>query len=86
MAQKKGFSLDQHNELGKELYEMTQRLTSLGFELEQAYNKKTAGLAFQAWNVLNELRSQMDEHVFKENRDLTTNENAGVYYCANRID
>ena len=62
----KSFTIEQHQELGIELYEMSQRLMLLGNKLDGSYNRKTAELVFDAHDCVIKLRAEMDKHVSNE--------------------
>ena len=73
--EKKIFSIEQHQELGIELHEISQRLMYLGNKLDGAYNRKTAEFAFEAHEYVVKLRAEMDNHVYSE-----TDDDSGVYF------
>ena len=73
--EKKIFSIEQHQELGIELHEISQRLMYLGTKLNGVYNRKTADFAFEAQECVVKLRAEMDKHVNRETED-----DSGVYF------
>ena len=72
---KKSFTFEQHQELGVELYEISQRLIFLGNKLHGSYNRKTAEFAFEAHENVIKLRAEMDNHIYRE-----TDDDSGVYF------
>jgi len=84
---KKKYTFEEHQSLGEELCIIRDRLLSLSCELDRIYGRKRklGHLASKAYANVDELRNQLDNLVFEENRELTTGELAGAYYCANRL-
>lgn len=82
---KKHYTFEQHQELGEELYHMRNRLIQIYCELGRAYNRKLAGLAAKSYSDLDQLRCDLDNLVFQEYPERTTEELARTYFCANRI-
>ena len=85
---KKKFTFEEHQSLGEELCIMRDRLLKLSCELDRIYGRKRklGHLASKAYANIDELRNKLDDLVFEENRELTTIELAGAYYCASRLD
>ncbi len=82
---KKHYTFEQHQELGEELYHMRNRLMQIYCELGRAYNRKLAGLAEKSYCNLDQLRCDLDNLVFREYPERTSEERGRTYYCAHRI-
>ena len=65
---KTGFNIDQHEQLGKELQAMHNRLTTISVDLSKAYPVKSnvTGVVNQTINSLYKLREKMDNLAIKE--------------------
>ena len=79
MAKKKRFTLAQHDELGKELQVMMNRLSNITATIHEAYPARVSGVASEAAKTLNDLRSALDAEVCRENPDIG-NDAGCVYY------
>lgn len=70
-----GFTLEQHEEAGKTLYEIEAKLYSLLRQVNKAYGvtSKAAGLIGKAihFGVI-QLKSELDDAFFRENREATS--------------
>lgn len=71
---KPGLSIDRHQMIGAELAWIHERLTKLGVEVANAYpvNSKTSRLALRVTGPLDDLRSVLEDEMFREHagRDL----------------
>lgn len=84
MAKKLGFTLEQHEKLGLELQTMRDSLVKITVEIGKAYPNKIAEIASKASDIIDSLRSALDDKVCIENRDLK--DASRIYYRANRSD
>jgi hypothetical protein len=78
----KGLTLARHREIGKDLYQMRNKLASLALEVGNAY-PLISGIynsASDAVNALDTLRSRLDAQLFEEHREIGTRELTRVYY------
>jgi hypothetical protein len=80
------YTLDQHDMLGLELQTIRDRLVRIEAELGKAYPLKLAGKAGKVVAAVDELRSSMDEQVFKEYPSITNIKPTQIYYRASRPD
>lgn len=82
------FSLTQHEALGLELQSMRDNLVMICVELNKAYpqQSKISTLAERAGAEVDNLRSVLDDQLFKENPGLDRQTAPLVYYLANRAD
>lgn len=71
----KGLTYEEHERLGKELYELNKRLMYLGTKIESAYNRTTADPVYDAQETLFRFRSLMSKHVARE-----TSKDLGIYF------
>lgn len=78
------FSLMQHDVLGEELQWMYNRLNDIYVRLSEHYSFKIADKTIRIINELNNLRSILDNQVFKENPNLPTKSKASIYYRTGR--
>lgn len=76
------YTMDQHKDLGRELYEMRERLTRLVIELSAAYPMSCRGYKHlvKAKRWLDQARSAMDDELFKEHGERPSHELLRVYY------
>ncbi|MGE4297637.1 MAG: hypothetical protein AB7E47_06375 [Desulfovibrionaceae bacterium] len=84
---KKHFSFEQHLEHGEALQRALIFITHLSTELGNTYGS-TSKSFLASQNVLKTIqkfKSELDSLVFIENKEMTCNENASVYYAMNRI-
>jgi hypothetical protein len=65
---KPGYTLEQHERLGKELQAIRDRLVTIQVELSHAYPIKLAGLVGIASDAVDKLRLVLDEQVCREHQ------------------
>jgi len=78
---KKRFTIEQHTETGKQLFEMRNSLIELIVGVGHHYpkNSKVVKLANKALKAMDALRSELDNCVSRENPEAS-NEAVNVYY------
>ncbi len=78
---KRGFGIEEHKQVGMDLYGIREYTVRLMVKIGNAYPNKTGliGHAEKALASLDRLRSALDSQVFKEHRDLGI-EVARIYY------
>lgn len=70
MPKKPGLSLERHYTLGKELFEMTEKLSDIRVELDTAYSEEVYIETVKAHEALKQLRHLLDNLVHKENQGI----------------
>ncbi len=83
-TKKTGLTREQHEQLGLELQTIRDRMQIIGSDLTANYNQKdkVAGIAHKISDDLEKLRHQLEELLFKEHPESTTE----TYYRATRDD
>ena len=78
---KKRFTIEQHTETGKQLFEMRNSLIKLSCDILHFYPKKSkvVKLSSKALKAMDALRSELDNCVSRENPEAS-NEAVNVYY------
>jgi len=76
------YTMEQHKALGRELYEMRERLTHLIVDLSAAYPMTCRGYKnlCKAEHWLDMARSALDDELFREHGEQPTLELLRVYY------
>ena len=76
------FTIEEHDNLGKELFAMRDRIIDIHIQLSKAYPYKTnvPGKASKVLESIDALRCRLDDMVFIENRHLPTKQKAQIYY------
>lgn len=88
-AKKTGYTFEQHEKLGKELYDMRNSLINITVDLSKSYylKDKAATLANKAVHAIDELICSMDGLMFKEhNGKVDTDILLRTYYRSGRDD
>lgn len=67
---KPGYTLEQHQQLGKDLYAISERLSAIRSELSGAYPQAVYKHAVKAHEAIKELRSALDSCVHEENQGI----------------
>ncbi|HEY6872284.1 MAG TPA: hypothetical protein VI298_06090 [Geobacteraceae bacterium] len=81
-----GFSFQEHQKHGDELYAACRTLHSLFLDISKAYGKTSsiANLSNKAVKAADELRNQLDNLVCRENPERPDMEVSGCYYGKDR--
>jgi FtsZ-binding cell division protein ZapB len=81
-----GFSFEEHQKKGDELYQACRTLQTLCLDISKAYGKTApiAQLSSKAQKAAEELRNQLDNLVCRENTERLDMEVNGCYYGKNR--
>ena len=81
-----GISWEEHLKLGRELYEMNERLTRLHVEVGNAYgvSSRVSKCLARAAESLSKLRSELDNRVCSEYPNRSDHEVTHVYYPGSR--
>jgi hypothetical protein len=75
-------TLGEHRDIGKILQDIRNRLVVIGVELDKKY-ETTKGFGAElerATRLIDQVRSQLDDCLFKEYPDLEINEGCRYYY------
>jgi len=84
LTKKPGLSLEQHEKLGFDLYEIHRRLHEIHGHICKIYPGDICELAHKACHAVDEFRNRLDNKVCSENPKKTdANE---IYYRAHRDD
>jgi len=83
-TKKPGFTLEKHDELGRELQEMRDKLTGFITEVGKCYNKDTYSLVDRSIQTIDMLRSKMDDHICREQHGNSAVDPTKYYYRRNR--
>lgn len=84
---KPGLTLIKHESLGEELKKIHGRLLEISIEIGWAYPlKELKGLHKKPFKAVLELRSRLDDLVFKENPGGTANDIGRIYFPGSRSD
>jgi|LGOV01.1.fsa_nt_gb hypothetical protein len=67
MPKKSGITIEEHRQLGQELFQIRESLVKLSADLSKAYPLKLASLATDAWQAVDALRSKLEDQVCREN-------------------
>ena len=78
MAKKPGLSIEEHRQLGQELFQMRESLVKLTETLSKAYPQPLSSLADNAWQAVDAIRSKLEDQVCRENPE--DNAALSMYY------
>ena len=86
---KPGYSFEQHDNLGKDLQSMRDKLLSISVDLSKAYpvKAKVSNLASRASYAIDTLRNELDSLIFREHTGKVKSDILKkTYYRAGRDD
>ncbi len=84
MSKKPGFTLQQHEDIGRQIHTMCDQLTDIQTETNRAYLSELSNLAVTALTAISELRSALDNKVRLEHPDKADSHR--IYYRTHRND
>jgi hypothetical protein len=80
-VKKSGFTLEEHRDVGAQLELIRNELNTLGVKIFNAYPRSVGGDGLDgAVKQIDQMRSDLDEEVFKENPELSRAVLENIYY------
>ena len=78
--EKMGFSFEEHQKIGRELFVTQERLISALVKISSAYPLKVSSKLDRAIDIIYKVRSDLDDRLFKEHRGKVDTDLTRIYY------